>query len=807
MKPKRLKLFSILRLLALLLCYGLFAGSGVVYYTIVEYSKDLPEDLTHAIDYQPDRATRVYSADGELIGEFYLVKRIVVAPEKIPDHVRNAFVSAEDARFWKHPGFDLVGIARAAYTNYTSGATRQGASTITQQVTRMLMLSAERTYHRKIKELILSVRVESELAKKDILHIYVNHVYLGSGAHGVQAGAEIYFGKDVAHLTIAEAALLAGLVQAPTRYSPRHNMPAARRRQRYVLGRMLQDGHIDQAQHDGALSEPLALVERKLQLNSVAAPYFVELIRRWATRRFGYRNVFYGGLRIYTTLDSEMQQAAERAVREGLEALDRRIGFRGPLGRLADDELAEFRSGPPRPFVEGQKTQAELAKAGGTDLLADVTYVGVIVDVRRGKVVVDLGPRELTMIEADAAMLLKWRGAGDSRDAGSDPARRPGRPGRQKPVRLEIGDLLPVVLTGGEPGGASSRVKLAQTPDVQSALVSIEPHTGRVVSMVGGYDYGRSQFNRATQARRQIGSAIKPFIYATAMARGTTHLDEVVDSPVSVPTAAGWWTPKNYDDKYKGPVTLRTALAKSLNTVSVRLLMSMGVDRLLETLRLVGIRSPIPRHISIALGTPDLTLLEVSAAYSAFANGGLRVEPRMVDIVADDGGHVVEDYRDRGPTSQVITPQLAYLATNLMETVVKRGTGRRAQALKRPVAGKTGTSTEHRDAWFMGFTADLLCGVWVGRDDFTPIGAKATGGSAALPIWMSFMKSAHPDTPARRFPPPDDIVWVRADDLSGQPMPAGSPWAEWVPFARGTVPSRFGRGIGALRFRDTPAFP
>lgn len=795
--------------------YSASAGAGAVYYGVVEYSKDLPENLTNAVDYRPDRATRVFSADGELIGEFYLIKRIVVAPERIPDHVRNAFVAAEDGRFWKHPGFDLVGIVRAAYTNYAAGGTRQGASTITQQVTRMLMLSAERTYARKIKELILSVRVERELAKKDILHIYVNHVYLGSGAYGVEAGAEVYFGKDVSHLTIAESAMLAGLVQAPTRYSPRHNMKSARTRQRYVLARMLNDGYITEAEHAAARAEPLALVERKLELNSVSAPYFVELIRRWATRRFGYRNVFYGGLRIYTTLDSRMQFAAEAAVQNGLENLDRRIGFRGPIGHLEGDELTAFRDGPPRPYVENRQRLEELAASGGLRLLDDVSYVAAVVDMARGRVVVDLGPEDLALTDADARRLLAWRD-------NVDPETGRPLPGKEV-IRLQPGDLLPVSLappTADEPAnrrnrrrGARSddgarRVQLAQVPDVQSALVAMEPHTGRVVSMVGGYDYGRSQFNRVTQARRQIGSAIKPFIYATAMERGITHLEQVVDSPVSVPTAAGWWRPRNYDNKYRGRVTLRTALAKSLNTVSVRLLMTMGVDRLIETLRAVGIGSEIPRHISIALGTSDLTLLEVAGGYSAFANGGRRTEPRMVDLVADDSGRIVEDYRSRRPSVQAISPQLAFLTTKLMETVVQRGTGKRAQALGRPVAGKTGTSTEHRDAWFMGFTRDLMCGVWVGRDDFTPIGAKATGGGAALPIWLEYMQAAHPDTPVRPFLAPDDIVWVRADEQTGQPMPAASSWATWVPFTRGTVPARFGTGIYRQPFRETPSrFP
>ncbi|ACY15896.1 penicillin-binding protein, 1A family [Haliangium ochraceum DSM 14365] len=801
---------SLLRLLLLLLVYGLFLGLGGIYYVVAEFSSELPRNLAAALDYRPHRASRVYDRGGQLIGEFFLHKRILVPLERIPGHVQNAFVAAEDGRFWEHPGFDPVGITRAAITNFQSGRTRQGASTITQQITRMLMLSNQRTYERKIKELILSVRVERELSKAEILRLYLNHVYLGRGAYGVQAGAENYFGKNVEHLTAAEAALLAGLVQAPSRYAPSRNLDAARARQRYVLERMYSDGHLSRQQRDRGLAEPLGLVEHRTPLNRVSAPYFVEHIRRWASQEFDPDRVLFGGLHIHTTLDAGLQLSAEAAVRAGLIGLDRRIGFQGPVGHLDGDELDAFLRGPLRPYVQGQATVSAAATAQG--LLPDVAYLGAItrLDGAAGARV-SLGAVELPLQSGDARLVRQWRrpeppAASAAAAEGSAEAPPPVVPAPAPGADVvRVGDLVPVSVLIGSDG--PSAVRLAQTPDVEAALVALDPHTGDVLAMVGGYDYARSQFNRATQARRQIGSALKPFIYALALRGGMSHLDTVVDAPVAVPTAGGVWTPGNYDGRFAGRVTLRMALAKSLNTVSVRLVLRYGVDRLIELLRAVGMSSPLPEHVSISLGTPDLSPLEVAAGYSAFANGGKRTEPRFVTHVDDDDEHLLLDQRSALPSEQVITPQLAYLVTSLMTEVVESGTGRRAQSLGRPTAGKTGTSSNHRDAWFMGFTADLLCGVWVGRDDFTPIGAKATGGSAALPIWLQFMSAAHASRIPRPFPVPEDIWQVYADPVSGQPKPPGAARGTWIPMARGTVPSKF--GVRVRPFADAPwsAFP
>ncbi|MCP4447787.1 MAG: PBP1A family penicillin-binding protein [Myxococcales bacterium] len=772
------------RSLGLLILYFGFAGAGFAFYGYRVIAAELPENL-QPLREPPSKATLIFSADGELVGEFYLQNRIVVGFEQIPAHVRQAFVSAEDGRFWEHPGFDPLGIARAAISNYRGTGSKQGASTITQQLTRMLLLSQDRTYYRKMKELLLSTRVERQLSKRTILEMYLNRVYLGHGSYGIQAASNDYFGKDVGELSIAEAAMLAGLVQRPTAYSPLRNLELAKGRQHYVIDRMHIDGHISASTAEAAKAEATTLIADRLPLNHLAAPYFVEHVRRWAQSEFGQERLYDGGLRIFTTLDTRMQNSAEAAVRDGLEALDRRIGFRTPLGHLEPSQLAAFQSSAPSPYLPGFESVPGSAK---DTILGGIRYVGAVVEIpkRRG-VLVAVGPHVLPMQADDARRLRSWR---------SEVAE--GAPPSQSSAPLQVGDQLPIQLTQDKSG--EDVLMLAQSPDVQAAMVVMEPASGAVRALVGGYDFRDSQFNRATQARRQIGSAFKPIIYATAMSKGLTHLDHVLDTPVAVKTAGGVWAPKNYDGKYLGSITLRTALAKSLNTVSVRLVLSTGVDAIISMARRLGIRAPLPRHVSIALGTPDISLIEIVSVYSAFANGGKRIPSqdegsrlpgRFVERVTTDGGEVLADYRERLPTEQAIPKSLAYLVVDLMKAVVERGTGKKAQGLGWPAAGKTGTSTEWRDAWFVGYTSQLLAGVWVGRDNFTGIGTRATGGSAALPIWLQFMQASHPKTAPIDFAIPVDVILVRANELTGMPAAPGAANSRLVPFARGTVPGRF----------------
>ncbi|HSK00103.1 MAG TPA: PBP1A family penicillin-binding protein [Kofleriaceae bacterium] len=798
-RRRRLRAFSVLRLLFLLLVYGASLGAAALYHVVVTVNAELPADLSQLLQYEPNRKSVVLSSDGEEIGAFSIENRRMVALERMPPHVVAAFISAEDGRFFSHKGFDLMGIGRAAVRNFREGgAIRQGGSTITQQIIKQTLLAAEEAigdldltdeeyahlakllkYRRKMKEVILAVRLERELTKAEILSIYLNHIYLGNGAYGVGAAARTYFGKEIEDVTVAEAAMLAGLVASPSKYAPHRNMELARDRQRYVLGRLRKDQYISDAELEAALAEPIALVGES-QLNHLASPYFVEHIRKTATARYGNRDLFKGGLKFYSTLDTRVQAAAENALRRGLESLERRLGFRGPIGSVPADKRGAWTDGPAHPLTGPSGDTTALADR----VLPEQTYGAMVVELPRtgAGVIVDLGPQRLPLAEADAREVRAWRTAPPKPPAGRPPWYVP--PG-WTPQTIRLGDLLPVRLAEG-----GKAAVLAQRPQLQGGMVVLEPSTGRVLAMVGGYDWTESQFDRVTQARRQVGSSIKPFIYAAALEAGRTPVDRMHDGPYSVTTATGVWTPANYADRYMGSVTLMTALAFSLNTISVQLSVQVGIDRLIEILRGFGVRSQIPRHISISLGTPDLTPLEIAAGYAGIANGGRRVTPRFFDLVTTTGGNVVEDLREAPPGPQVLSPEVAYVTTSMMKGVISRGTARFATQLGRPIAGKTGTSANYRDVWFTGYTTDLLATVWVGRDDSTPIGDKITGGGIAVPIWLELMQKAHPRTPVRDFPVPPNVSFARVEPWSGEVAPA---WldAPWMAFVRGTFPRSF----------------
>ncbi|HEX5061552.1 MAG TPA: PBP1A family penicillin-binding protein [Kofleriaceae bacterium] len=800
---------SVLRIVLLLGLYGVSLAAATLYFAIKTINEDLPQDLTKLLEYQPYRKSIVLSSDGEEIGAFSIENRRIIQLERMPPHVPAAFLSAEDRRFYKHPGFDLAGIVRAAWKNFRSTGIKQGGSTITQQIIKQTLLADEegdlsevgftpqqlaankktQKYKRKMKEVILAYRLERELTKAQILSIYLNHVYLGHGAYGVGAAAETYFGKEVEDLTIAEAAMLAGLVASPTKYAPHRNMQLARERQRYVLGHMREDQYISDAEYNQALAEPIALVDEG-DLNHLASPYFVEHVRKLATKRYGNTELFKGGLRFYSTLDMTMQAAAESALKKGLESLDRRLGFRGPIGNVATKNRGAWTGGPAHPLSGGTDDTSALAD----QLLPEQRYGAMIVELtKKGGVIVDLGPKRLPLDDKDAKDVLAWH-----------PKKKDNTIDYDK--RIQLGDLLAVRLNA-EGTGAT----IAQRPALQGSLVAMEPSTGRVVALVGGYDWTASQFDRATQAHRQVGSSIKPFIYSSAIEAGKTPVDTMYDGPFAVQTATGTWMPANYDNKYMGNVTLMTALAYSLNTISVQIATQVGLDRIIEILRGFGITSDIPRHISISLGTPDITPIEIATGYAGIANGGRRVTPRFFDLVTSTGGTVVEDLRNPPPGPQVISPEVAYVVINMMKGVVSRGTAKYATTIGRPTAGKTGTSANYKDVWFTGFTTDLLCSVWIGRDDSTPIGDKITGGGVAVPIWVDFMTKAHPRTKVRDFPPPPNVTFARVEPWSGDPAsPHTDGSSVWMPFVRGTLPYRFLASLPVRAFDDltpTPTVP
>jgi penicillin-binding protein 1A len=827
---------SLARILLLTTAGVVVLAAGLAFWGYYQFRSDLPKNLSAVTDYRPLSASQIFSADGEMIGEFFIEKRTLAPIEQIPAVVQKAFVAAEDVRFYQHHGVDYQGIARAAWANFRAGQVVQGGSTITQQVAKLLILGQERSLARKIREALLAWRIENNLPKEQILGIYLNHVYLGYGAYGVAAAANAYFGKAVSDLTAAEAALLAALPKAPSRVTPFKDFARAQARQRYVLDQMQSLGFLTAEQAETARKEPLVLVADRRTLTNVAAPYFVETVRRYVAEHYGDEDLLEKGLRIYTTLDMRQQRAAEAAVRRGLEDLARRLGFAGPVGRLSPEERKRLTTGRPRPlaptgyavddaeqsgivtglpdpqaalvdatqpgarlpeptarYVAGEAwaTRRRAAKSPAPPAFPtdpDTTYAAVVISVGKS-VTIASGGLSVRLEPADEAKVLAWKGpAGE---------------------HIAVGDVLPVQFRNNEPSApAGPRARparpsavLAETPNVQGALVALEPHTGRLLAMVGGYDYGQSQFNRAVQARRQIGSAIKPFIYAAAIDRGMTALTIRWDAPVKFKTSGGVWAPRNYKPEYLGALTLRTALAKSINTIAAQLVAQMGVDAVIDVMRGLGISSKLPHALSLSLGTPDLSLQEVAYALAAFPAGGKLVRPLSILRITDSEGRVLEESGPPVPGPQRLSPETAFIVTDMMKGVVEAGTGRKAQALGRPVAGKTGTSTNYRDAWFFGFTPEIVCGVWVGRDDFKPIGHDATGGQVALPIWLDYVGEALKGRPVLDFAPPPGIILARADPETGQPAAPTQSKSRLIPFKRGTLPSAF-RSASPGRFSD-----
>ncbi|MDX2020597.1 MAG: PBP1A family penicillin-binding protein [Deltaproteobacteria bacterium] len=818
----------------------LFMGLGLWVYR--SFRDDLPSNLSVLTDYRPLRASQLLSAEGEVIGEFFVEKRTLVPIERVPLTVRQAFVAAEDVRFYSHGGIDYLGILRAAVANVRAGQVVQGGSTITQQVAKLLIVGQERSLARKIREAMLAHRIEDRLNKDQILGIYLNHVYLGHGAYGIEAAAGAYFGKRVDDLSAAEAAMLAAMPKAPGRSTPFRDFNRAKARQAYVLGQMQELGFLTAAQKDAAYKEPLILVSTGKALRNVAAPYFTEAIRQYVAEQYGDEDLLARGLRIYTTLIMRKQRAAEAALRRGLEDLERKLSFKGPIGKLLPQDRTRMQAGSPRPFgpagfnvdddeqagrlvvpanvrtaeidattpgavlnpkvaqfVAGEAWAAARQAAAKNktatlppDFDPDTTYAAVITGLGR-KVSLASGRLQATLNPEDETRALSWRG--------------------EQGQSLAVGDVLPVFFNIEEPptprpkkpAPVVIKARLSVAPSVQAALVALDPTNGQLLAMVGGYDYQQSQFNRARQARRQIGSAIKPFIYGAALESGLTQITIRYDVPVKFHTSSGVWAPHNYKPTFLGAVTLRTALAKSINTVAAQLTAQFGVGRLIELMRHAGVKSKLPQALSLALGSADLSLEELAYAMASFPAGGRRVSPLSILRITDAEGKTLEDNRGTkagADEPQVVSPETAFVLTDMMRAVTEEGTARKAKALGRPVAGKTGTSNNYRDAWFVGFTPSLLCGVWVGRDDFKPIGHDMTGGHAALPIWIDFMTDALRDEPVQDFKIPPGIIFVRADADKGLPATPTNPRSRLVPIKRGTLPPNFRGPAAAGSFAD-----
>jgi penicillin-binding protein 1A len=726
---------------------GALAVGTVAFVLWREITAELPP-VDQILHYRPPVTTRIYSDDGTLVGEFYVERRYLVPLETIPQHVRLAFLGAEDADFYQHRGVDPTGIVRALLANVLHGQVVQGGSTITQQVVKQLLLTPERSYERKVKELILALRLETKLSKDDILYLYLNQIYFGGGAYGVAAAAREFFDCGVEDLTIAQAALLAGLPQAPSRYDPQRRPQAAIARQRHVLQRMREQRFITDDQYRAAVAEQLVFAPRR-PATYLAAPWYVEHVRRLLEERYGGTAPYQLGLQVYTAVDVNLQRAAEDAVRAGLRDLDARQGFRGPVHH-----------------VDPRKLDGFLAREAATKPLDAGRARGVVVDVRpQGLAIRTAWEQGILPVSA-----LTW--------------------GTRKlpPTAFKPGDVIAVTVTEEAVGGAS-RFALDQEPQVEGALVAMDPYTGEVKAMVGGYDFRRSQFNRAVQAKRQPGSAFKPLIYSAAIEHGYTPASIVLDAPITLDAGGNQppWMPRNYENKYYGPTPLRWALARSLNTVTVRLVDAMGIKEVLRSLPRFGLQGPLPRNLSIALGSAEVTPLELVRAYGVFATGGKRFDPIFITRVTDREGNPLEFGNTRPHFERVMNAATAYVITSMLETVVQHGTGRKAGELGRPVAGKTGTTNDTHDAWFIGYTPDLLAGVWVGFDSERSLGKTETGGHAAAPIWTEFMKKALADRPVIDFPVPDGVTFAQIDRATGLRAVSGTD-AELEVFVAGSEP-------------------
>lgn len=777
--------------LAVIAAIFLLGFSGWFYYMMTKLPK-----VDRLADYKPPIVTQVLGDDGSLVGEFFLERRTVVPVDKIPRKLIQAFVAAEDSNFFQHKGIDYFGIVRAAIKNVISMRKKEGASTITQQVAKSMLLTSEKSYSRKIKEAILASRMEKKLSKDEILYIYLNQIYLGAGAYGVQLAAETYFGKGVDQLNLAEISMLAGLPKAPNSYSPIKHMEKAKERQNYVLERMTKEGYITEAE---ALHAKNTVIEIKplKKVNSEQSAYFLEHIRIQLEQKYGEDRFYKEGLKIYTTMNADMQKGAYESVLRGLKEVDKRQGFRGPLKYLQETEVDAF---------------CKQAEDGidGPSLKQGSSYQGVVttVDTTRGDLTVKVGERTGTVTRKN----MGWAGKLTLTDSFGKPD--------EKGKGISRGSVIEVSVLTPDVNRAGAVFTLDQTPLAQAAIVAIDPRTGGVKALVGGYDFKKSQFNRALQAKRNPGSAFKPIIYASAIEKGLTAATIFEDSPVEYESGKEKaWKPKNYDNIYRGNVTMREALTNSINVVSVKILEQIGVTAAIETAKKMGITSQLDANLTLALGSSSITPMELTTAYAAFASGGFRPTPYFVTKVTDAEGKILEEIQapripvfDASTSAQVlsipsngllttspapnplelvpvISPETAYIMTNLMESVVTSGTGQRARALGRPVAGKTGTTNDMKDAWFIGFVPQLVAGVWVGYDQEKSLGAGGSGGQAAAPIWTDFMQRALAGIPVQDFKIPPNVTFALIDPRTGRLAHEGTEGSITECFVSGTAPS------------------
>jgi penicillin-binding protein 1A len=741
-----------------------FAGAGYIYF---HYSQDLP-DVRELKNYHPSTITQVYSQSDEKIAEFYIEKRIMMPLDDIPVALKQAALAVEDSNFYYHFGIDPKAIFRAFITNLKAGRVVEGGSTITQQLSKTLFLSRERTLPRKIKEAILSVRLELVFTKDEILEMYLNQIYYGHGSYGVEAAARTYFGKSVADLTIAECALIASLPKAPNHYSPYKDPERARKRRNHTIRRMDYLSFITAEEAKAAMNEEFHLSKVTDMLNR--APYFVEHIRQFLQDKFGSSKLYRGGLKVYTTLDIDMQESAQRAVKTNLRAADKRYGYRGPLKNV---NLSQGTMAIQQALIKMNRFKE------GEGVTEGKIIKGIVLAVGEKQVSVLLGPDEGTIDILD----MNWARPPNPRlDGRWAKIKRPGE-------ALFPGDLIWVKPLRAIGGGQGWALALEQEPQVEGSLVSLDPKTGRIKAMIGGYDFSKSQFNRAVQAIRQPGSAFKPLIYAAAIKEGYSPSSIIVDSPIifkEKENAFDRWKPVNFEEKFYGPTSLRTALTHSRNVVTVKLMQNIGIRGTISLAKKLGITSNLEANLSISLGSSGVTLFQLTSAYSAFANNGTLIQPSAVRNIQNRKGEIL--FSASPEISQPISPGVAYTITNLLQSVVEHGTGKKVKALHRPVAGKTGTTNNYVDAWFMGYTPELVTGVWVGKDKDEPLGRNETGSRAAIPIWLQFMQEALNEAPITNFEVPSEVQFLRVQPEDGEPAVFAEPGSKFEIFMQDYLP-------------------
>ena len=740
--PERRFLIRVARRAGLVALFVVAALLGTLSGVLFAYSDDLTQ-ISALDSYQPSTITRLLARDGQVIGEFAIERRVVINYDDIAPVLRQAILASEDADFEQHFGLSASRIVITAVKDVLYGQ-RAGASTITQQVARMLFLSDymrggvfERSFERKIKEAIVAVLLEKRYTKREIFTFYANHVTMGHGAYGLEAGAQLYFGKSAQDLTVEEAATIAAIVQTPARLSPFVNpAQALARRNSYVLQRMAAEGFISRKEAEEAAARPLVTHGQSTPAASIA-PYYVEEIRKTLERKYGADALYQAGLQVQTTLDGQLQEAANRAIDRGLRRVDkRRSGYRKPARNVVAEGQAVDR------FTADRRWAQPMRK--GDVVPAIVTAVP---PQGAGNARIRIGPHELEL----PASAFSWT----SRTSAAD--------------LFRVGDVIDVEIRTVR-GGAPETVALEQAPLLDGALVAIDNRSGEILAMVGGFSFDRSKFNRATQAHRQMGSIFKPIVYTTAIDRGFTPVSVVIDEPVSFDAGPNQplYEPMNYDRKFAGPVTLRHALEQSRNVPAVKTMLEVGPEQVIDYAARFGLQGNFQPYLSLALGSAEATLMDATAAYSVFPNQGVRMTPYAIRTIADREGNILE--QNRPQAHEAIRADTAFVMTNLLRGVVERGTGAAAAALDWPLAGKTGTVDDYTDSWFVGFDPNITVGVWVGYDEKKPIGGSSrgeTGATAALPIWIDFMQTYIDARGDRQNPPtfdaPDNIAFVVLD--------------------------------------------